>query len=61
MGGNGGKVFRNIYKGHRDKTKGGWDRGWEVGMAGVGGKWRQLYLNSNKKSFKKKVEYKYLK
>ena len=31
-----------------DKTK-----GWEVGMAGVGGmvgeKWRQLYLNNNKK------------
>ena len=35
-----------------DKTKGGWDQGWEVGMAGVGeswGEWRQLYLNNNKK------------
>ena len=36
---------------HMDKTKEGWDQGWEVGMAGVrgsgGGKWRQLYLNNN--------------
>ena len=36
-GGNGGRVFRNIYKGHVDKTKGVWDQGWELGMAGVGG------------------------
>ena len=47
-----GKVFRNIYKGHMDRAKGGWDQGWEVGMAGVGGvvggKWRQLYLNNKK-------------
>ena len=39
----GGRVFRNDYKGHLDKTK---------GMAGVGrsggGKCRQLYLNNNK-------------
>ena len=51
MGGKGRKVFRNMYKGHMDKAKGGWDRGWEVGMArvrGVWGKWRQLYLNNNK-------------
>ena len=42
---------RNNYKGHTDKTKGGWNQGREVGMAGVGGqwaaKWRQLYLNNN--------------
>ena len=31
MGDKGGRVFRNNYKGHMDKTKGG------VGMAGVGG------------------------
>ena len=39
----GGRVFRNNYKGHMDKTKGGlWQHGREVGMAGVGGKCRQL-------------------
>ena len=26
-----------MYKGHMDKTKEGWDQGWEVEMAGVGG------------------------
>ena len=31
-----GRVFRNIYKGHMDKTKGVWDQGWEVGMVGEG-------------------------
>ena len=45
-------------KGHREKTKGGQDQGWEVGMAEVGessgGKWRQLYLNNNKKQKLKK-------
>ena len=35
-GGKGGRVFRNIYRGHMDKTKKGQDQGWEVGMAGVG-------------------------
>ena len=48
----GGRVFGNICKGHMDKTKGGWDHGWEVGMAGVRGvgvEWRQLYLNNDKK------------
>ena len=57
MGGNngekGGKVFRNNYKGYMDKTKGEWNQGREVGIAGwrgeMGGKWRQLYLNNNKK------------
>ena len=52
--GKGGRVFRNIYKGHMDKTKRVQDLEWEVGMAGVGGsggvKWRQLYLT---KIFKK--------
>ena len=34
------------------KPKRGQDRGWEVGMVGGsgGGKWRQLYLNNNKKT-----------
>ena len=35
------------------KPRGGWDQGWEVGMAGVGsmvgGKWRQVFLNNSKK------------
>ena len=35
----GRRVFRNYYKGHRDKTKGeGGGGGREVGLAGVG--WR---------------------
>ena len=37
MGGKGRRVFRNNYKGHVDKTKWGWDQGWEVEMAGVRG------------------------
>ena len=49
-------VFRNNYKGHMDKIKGGWNQGREVGMAGVGGvvggKCRQQYLNTNKIIFK---------
>ena len=32
-----GRVVRNMYKGHMDKAKGGWDQGWEVGMAGLRG------------------------
>ena len=42
----GGRVFRNNYKGHVDKSKGGWKQGREVVMAEwegmVGGKCRQL-------------------
>ena len=42
MGGKGGRILRNKYKGHMDKTKGGcWNQGSEVGMAavrGIGGK-----------------------
>ena len=37
MEGIGGKVFRNNYKGHMDKTKEGQDQGWGVEMAGVEG------------------------
>ena len=37
MGGNRGRVFRNNYKGHMDKSKGGWDQGKEVVTAWVGG------------------------
>ena len=36
MGGKGGGVFRNMYKEHMDKTKGGQDSAWEVRMAGMG-------------------------
>ena len=60
MGRKGERFFTSMYKGHMDKTKGdrikcgnqvwGW-LGW-VGM--VGGKWRQLYLNSNKNIQNKK-------
>ena len=39
MEGKGGKVFRDIYIGHMDKTKVGQDQVWEVGMSGVGGEW----------------------
>ena len=57
-GGKVGRVLRNNYKGHMDKTKdrvesgeGGGD-GW--GRGGVaGGKRRQLYLNNNKIFFKR--------
>ena len=35
-GGKRGRVFRNNYKGHMDKTKTGWNQGREVGMGGVG-------------------------
>ena len=43
MEGKGGRVF--MYKGHVDKTKGVWDQRWEVVVV----KWKQLYLNNNKK------------
>ena len=39
MGENGGRVLRNIYKGHMDKTNEAWNQGEVVGMAGVGGQW----------------------
>ena len=52
----GGRVFRKNYKGHMDKTKGGWKQGREVGWLGWGewweGKCRQLYLHNNKKKLK---------
>ena len=37
MGEKWGRVFRNNYKGHMDKTKAEGDQGREVGMAGVVG------------------------
>ena len=33
----GGRVFIKNYKGHMDKTKGGWKQGREVGLAVVVG------------------------
>ena len=37
--GEGGRVFRNSCKGHRDKTKGVWNQGREMEMARVWGAW----------------------
>ena len=34
-----GRVFRNNYKGHMDKTEGDWKQGREGGVTGVGGDW----------------------
>ena len=51
---------RNMYKGPMDKAKRGSDWWWEVGVGGAGkvvvGKWRQLYLNNNKKRVKKRTK-----
>ena len=48
MGGdNGGRVFRNNYKGHMDKTKVGWKQGREVEMAGVGVECWRVNANCN--------------
>ena len=48
MGENEGRDFRNNYKGHMDKIKGGWSQGREVGMPGVrrngGGKMQTTIL-----------------
>ena len=48
MGGKVGRVFRNNYKGHMDKTKRVWKQGREVGMARVRGrgvgKWETTVL-----------------
>ena len=56
----GGRVFRNYYKGHMDKTKReGGSRGrrwvWLVLGGLVRGKCRQLQLNNNKVIFFKKA------
>ena len=53
-----GRVSRNLYKGHVDKTKRGRSKGgrwgW-LGWGGVeGGTWSQLYLNNNKKKYSEK-------
>ena len=57
MGGKGKGFFRNIYKGHMDKTKGGRFEGRRWGWLGWGKWWgekcRQLYLNNNKRKLKK--------
>ena len=56
MRGKGGMVFRNMYKGHMDKAKGGRIKNEKWGWLGwwiVGGKWRQVYLNNSKKCGKK--------
>ena len=53
----GGRVFRNNYKGHIEKTKRGWNQGREMGMAGLEGSgWGNMQetvleqqLNNNKK------------
>ena len=39
MGGKGGRVFRNIYKGHMDKTKGGVESGLGGGDGWGQGEW----------------------
>ena len=52
MGGEGGRVFKNLYKWTKPKGVGSWvgsGDGW-----GGGGEWRQLYLNNKKKSVKRK-------
>ena len=47
-----------------NKTKGGQNQGWKVGMAGVGGvvegKWRKLYLSNDLKKCKKTAKKKKL-
>ena len=54
MGGHQGTYIKDTWT----KPKGGRIEGGRWGMGGVGGvvgrKWRQLYLNNNKKSLKKK-------
>ena len=54
MGEKGERVFRNMYKGHMEKTKGGRIKGGKWGWLGWRREeWRQLYLNNNKKKLKK--------
>ena len=48
------RVFRNYYKGHMDKTKGGgWNQGREVCLAGGGRGGEQMYNNKVIKKTKK--------
>ena len=46
-------LSRSMFKGHMDKAKGGSIKGGRWGLLGWEGvvdrKWRQLYLNNNKK------------
>ena len=39
MGGKGEGVFRNMYEGHMDKTKGGRIKGGKWGWLELGGEW----------------------
>ena len=59
MGKNREGSSKNMYKGQVDKAKGGRSEGgrWRWVRLGdvVGAKWRQLYLNDNKKYIKKKA------
>ena len=61
MGGKGEGLSRNMYKGHVDKLKEGRIEGrrWDCLVCGgvVGRKWRQLYLNNNKKREREKEYY----
>ena len=54
----GGGLSRNMYKGHMDKAKWGYDKEWEVGMAGVegsgGGKMETTVLEQQFKKKRKK-------
>ena len=55
MGKKGGRVFKNNYKGHMDKTKGRQNQGRDVGMAGVGGRGggkRQTTVLEQQQNFK---------
>ena len=60
MGEKEGRVFRNNYKGHMDKARGGWKQGRGVGMAGVsrcsGGKMETAVLEQQLKNVKKKIK-----
>ena len=56
MGAKRGMVVKNMYKGHRDKAKGGQDQGWEVSMGregGSGGRKLETILFEQQKNVKK--------
>ena len=52
--GRGGRVFRNMYKGHRDKTKGGRIKGGKWGWLGWGGEMETTVLEQQYKMWGKK-------
>ena len=57
-------LSKNMHKGHMDKAKGGGIEGGRWGWLGSGKwwgeKWRQLYLNNNKKEKEKEKKEKLL-